>query len=397
MTTKPDQAHENHSESTPSTTYPTSTLRSTQVTRVKPSGVNKWFVYITLGLCVVFLFGILVRLANGAGSNEESGGTVSAFNDYEYTVIEGDEFSENSILSVPVSGLILTEPVGDLGLFEFFDEGAVTYGYEVKEQLRRAAEDESIKAIVLEVNSPGGTVGGANAISDGIEYYQQVTGNPVYTHITDLGASGGYWIAATTDMIFAETGSAVGSIGVIMGPFVTYNDVVAEGGVFGGVQTEGGIDYRYFTGGEYKDTGSPYRPLTEEEEEHWQTVLSNEYAIFVDHIARNRDLTPAFIRETVKAFPYETVRALELGLIDSIGSREDTYFALMASAGIPEDDYNVIQEEELFGFFDSLFSAEGLISWGSGAREGAAAKIPGCVLCNRPLVLYDRTYSLMSF
>jgi protease-4 len=304
---------------------------------------------------------------------------------YEYTVVEGDDTADASILAVPVSGIILTEPTSDAGIFDFLSEEGVTYGYDVKESLKRAAEDDSIKAVILEINSPGGTIPGSKAISDGVEYYRKATGNPVYAHITDVGASGGYWAAAATDRIYSEIGSEIGSIGVIMGPFKYYDGVMSEGSLFGSVETENGIESRYFTAGQYKDTGSPYRRLSEEEVAHWQRALDNEYARFVAHVATRRGLSEDTIRGTVKALPYETTRALALGLIDGEASREEATNALADAAGLEE--YNVIMEDPVMNVFDELFG--GVAGMSRGDRP-----VAGCSWCGKPLYLYDKTYRI---
>lgn len=307
---------------------------------------------------------------------------------YEYTVLDGDEFSANSILVIPITGVILTEGAGDAGFFDFLSEGGVTYGYDVKEKLKRAAENEDIQAVLLEINSPGGTIGGSKAIADGIEYYRQTTGNPVYSHITDIGASGAYWAAATTDMIVAEAGATIGSIGVILGPFSYYDDIIAEGGILGGVETEGGITYRYFSAGQFKDTGSPYRQLTPDEERHWQTAVNNEYELFVDHVSAYRNMSRERIVNDIKALPYENKRALELGLIDASGSRDETIEELAAAAGLEPEDYNVIREDLFVDFFTELFGEVRSLTPPSAAQSKA------CTWCNQPLMLYDSSYSL---
>ncbi|MFW5703498.1 MAG: S49 family peptidase [Patescibacteria group bacterium] len=337
----------------------------------------------------VYIF-VSMLLGNGESKQTTDETIVQNGVTYEYTIIQGDDWSDTSILSIPVTGIILTEQTTDVGFFNFLDEGGVTYGYSVKEELKRAADNPDVRAILLEINSPGGTIGGAKAISDGIRNYQEATGNPVYAHITDLGASGGYWAAASTDLIVADFGSAVGSIGVIQGPFRYYDDVVAEGGIFGGVETAGGIEYRYFTAGEYKDTGSPYRRLTEEEEDHWQTALNNEYELFVEHVSTSRDLSPGFIRERIKALPYETTRALELGLIDAVGSKDEALQQLATAAGLEPGTYNVIQEDIFVDFFSELFGAAGSLAPQPQTESGSRA----CSWCSKPLYLYDSSFML---
>ncbi|MCX7996591.1 MAG: S49 family peptidase [Patescibacteria group bacterium] len=343
------------------------------------------------GFLISFLIILAVYLffTSITGDQPRSSAPVRAGVDdsYEYDVIEGKSDAADSILSVPVQGIILTEPTTDAGIFDFLNEEGVTYGYSIKKKLIRAAEDPRIKAVMMEINSPGGTIPGAIAISDGIRYYQETTGNPVYSHITDLGASGAYWAAAETDFISADPGSTTGSIGVIYGPFRYFDGVIAESDFLSGIETENGISYRYFTAGQYKDSGSPYRQLSEEEQRHWQTSVNNEYERFVAHVSKARNLPRDRIVRTIKALAYENTRALELGLIDAEASREDAYKRLAEKAGLVE--YNVLQETQRFGFFEKIFGQVRLL-----VPQPAVQQQKACSWCNAPLYLYDRTFSV---
>jgi protease IV len=304
---------------------------------------------------------------------------------YEYRVIRGEGVSLNKLLQISVNGVILTEATSVAGPFDFLEEG-VTYGYDVKETLRRAADDPTIKGIFLTINSPGGTIPGSKAISDGVQQYKKRTGNPVYSHIRDVGASGAYWAAVSTDRVFMDTGSIVGSIGVLMGPFTYYNNPVEEGSFLGSVTTEGGIEHTYFTGGQYKDTGSPYRRLTEEERAHWQRSINNEYGVFVTHVSRYRKIPESTIVNTIKALPYDSIEAKQLRLVDEIGSEDTALQALADKAGLG-DNYQLIYEQRKGDFFTSLFSV-------AVSRQKPQASTV-CSLCNAPLFLYDRTYSML--
>lgn len=304
--------------------------------------------------------------------------------DYTYTFVRGKEYSDNKILNIPLNGMILTESTSVAGPFSFLEEG-VTYGYEVKDMFRRASENDEIKGVLLTINSPGGTIPGSQAISDGIKLYKEKTGKPVYAHIRDVGASGAYWAAVSTDKIFVDNGSLVGSIGVLMGPFTYYNNTLQEGGLLGGVTTEGGIEHTYITGGEYKDTGSPYRRMTPEERDHWQNSINNEYALFVNHVSASRHLSPDFIQNTVKALPYDGIQAKQLKLIDEIGNEDTALTALVDTLGLG-DDYELLTEKKKTDFLAEIFSAWTMI------QKPKAQSV--CSLCNTPLFLYDRTYSL---
>lgn len=328
---------------------------------------------IILILLAVFL---LPALFSDSGSGDPT---------YEYVHVKGDKTSTNRVLAVPVQGVILTEEAVIPNPLDFLQNTGITYGYSVKESLLRAAQDPTIRAVLIQINSPGGTIPGSKAISDGILAYKEQTGNPVYVHIREIGASGGYWASVVGDKVLADTGSMIGSIGVIMGPFKYYNDVIEEGSILGGVTTENGIENTMFSAGEYKDTGSPYRPLTEEERVHWQTALDNEYEIFVDHVSRYRNLEREVIINDIKALPYENERALELGLIDEIATEEETLSQLLTVSSLSEDDYQLINEHKRGDVFNEVFSV---------FLQTKSPKVStSCLLCGSPLFLYDSTYT----
>lgn len=270
-------------------------------------------------------------------------------NPFSYSPIYGSGY--NSLLSIKVSGPITGSDQGSLG--PFADVSAS--GYYIKQQLQAAADDDSIKGVILEVSSPGGTIYGARAIADGVTYYKEHTGKPVYAYVEGLAASGGYWAIAPTDKIIADYGSDVGSIGVIMGPFQYYDGVIAEDGglLGGGIVTQNGIESTYFTAGTSKDMGSPYRRLTPSEVQNLQQAVNNEYENFVAYVAEHRKISAETIKDTIGALAYDNKSALELKLIDNTGSRDAAYAELAKAAGI-EDDYQIVQEDYIPTFLETI-------------------------------------------
>jgi protease IV len=273
--------------------------------------------------------------------------------DSSYTYASGDGY--NQLLSIKVNGAITG--ASDSTGTGLFSDGS-TSGYDVKDQLYAAAEDDTIHGVILEVNSPGGTIYGSRAIADGVKYYQQKTGNPVYTYVEGMAASGGYWAASATDKIIADYGSDIGSIGVIMGPFQYYNKVLSEDGglLYGGVVTQNGIESTYITAGKSKDAGNPYRKLTAEELASLQKAVNNEYDDFVAYVSKERGIPADTIRGTIGALAYDNKTALQYKLIDQIGSRQTAYDELAKEAGI-EDDYQIVEEEWIPSFIESLLAA----------------------------------------
>lgn len=291
---------------------------------------------------------------------------------YEYK--SGEVWSSNKFLSIDISGVIYNDKTNG-GLFA----GGGVGGYEIKEQLMAAAKDNSIAGVILEIDSPGGTVVGSKAISDGVKYYRDQTKKPIIAHVRGQAASGGYWVAAAADYIIADTGSITGSIGVIFGPFKYYDKVIEEGSLLGGsVVTQNGIETTYITAGGSKDVGSSYRRMSADEVAVLQQAINSEYDIFVNHVAERRKLDANKVRSQIKALFYSNAQSKELGLIDIVGSREDAYAELAKRAGVL--DYKIVQLEQPASFLSQFLGAQ------------KVEQTTTCGLCDRPLFIYGTNW-----
>jgi len=206
------------------------------------------------------------------------------------------------------------------------------------DQLDQAEEDESVKAIVLRVDSPGGTV----AASEEIAAYVKDCTKPVVVSVGDVGASGAYMISSQADEIWAMPGSAVGSIGVI-----------SEIPNVAGLMDKVGVEFQVITAGKYKDAGSPYRPLTDEERSLIQGEVDDAYDQFIGIVADGRDMTRPEVEELATGWAWNGDRAKELGLVDKIGTYSDALDSAAKRGGI-EGDYDVTTYEE---DFQDIFSS----------------------------------------
>jgi len=309
-------------------------------------------------LAFVFALAFFVVLVAIASNEETAISPVKLAYDYQ----SGDVNSKNKLLQIPIHGVILTEKSTDQ-LSDFF-ETSITYGYAVKDVIKKAAKDEDIKGIFLHIDSPGGTVGGAKAIADGIQEYRQATGKPVYAYISGTAASGGYWAAVAADRIIADTGSSVGSIGVIFGPFKYYDTVTSEdGGIFsGGVVTEKGIQTTYITAGRSKDIGNPYRQLTEEETASLQESVNDVYQVFVDQVASGRGISRDEVITNLGAMIYSEKQAISRKMIDAVGTRDEVEKELVSQSGISSDDYQIVSVASIGSVWNSLLGVSQLWS-----------------------------------
>ncbi|WP_148863177.1 signal peptide peptidase SppA [Marinobacter fonticola] len=176
--------------------------------------------------------------------------------------------------------------------------------------LRDAFEAPDAKAIVLRINSPGGSPVQSGYINDEIERLRQVhPDKKVYAVIADIGASGAYYIAAAADEIYADKASLVGSIGVVAGGFG-----------FTGLMDKVGVDRRLYTSGEHKAFLDPFSPEEPEEVSFWNEVLDTTHQQFIEQVREGRGDRLKDSKELFSGLIWTGEQALGLGLVDGLGS-----------------------------------------------------------------------------
>ncbi len=300
------------------------------------------------------LFAVGLGIGLGGGWTDNLGTSERTEPDV-YVTIEGDTDNPNRLLSVPVAGVILGHPQDGYG--GLFGLAGFSFGYEIRQQLLDAAEDASIKGVLIHMQTPGGTIFGSRAILDGIRSYRETTGKPVVVYIEGLAASGGVMAMVGADAIWADYGSFVGSIGVL-GPELTYfdNPTATDGGLFGGgIVTEGGIEHTQISAGRGKDLGNPFRRPSFEEIRTLQTGVDNEYAQFVELVAEARGIDAAVIRDEMGAQIFDNQTAEGYGLIDGTRNYEASLQDLAERAAV--DSYQVVEPAlEPTGFWRTFMS-----------------------------------------
>src|SRR3989339_1578623 len=227
---------------------------------------------------------------------------------------------KDKILIIDISGIISEEEKrGIAGI-----SGEPDMVARIKEELKMAAKDKRIKAVILRINSPGGTVTASDMIYHEIEQFKKKTNNKVIACIMDLGASGGYYVAVSADRIVAHPTTVKGSIGVIM----------LNLSVEGLLQKIGVKDTSIKTG-EHKDMGSPLKTMTEEERKIFQGILDNMYERFLSVIAENRkELNQEKLKPLADGRLYTARQALDYGLIDQIGYLDEDIDLAKNEAGL---------------------------------------------------------------
>ncbi len=240
----------------------------------------------------------------------------------EEQTVEGS--GRAKILLLDVSGFLSEEGVSP-GLVIGTAPPRVPLLVRLREELQKAAGDPDVRALVVRINSPGGTVTAADIICRELESWKRETGRPVVAVMLDVAASGGYYVALAADTIVAHPTSVTGSIGVIM------ISLSAEG-----LMQKIGLSAATIKSGERKDMGSPFRALTGEERKIFQSVIDDLYAQFVAKLAASRRLPPETARAIADGRIYSAQQALELKLVDRVGYMPDALDAARRAAGVAD-------------------------------------------------------------
>lgn len=200
--------------------------------------------------------------------------------------------------------------------------GEIADSSEVLDQLEAAAQSKRVKAVVLYIDSPGGSVATAQDIYRSIDRLRET--KPVVAAIGNVGASAAYYVALAANEIWAEPGSLTGSIGVI------YEQLNISG-----LAGRLGVEREVVTAGSFKDTGNMWRKATTEEHRMLRALLNDIYAQFLDVVRLRRGLDETQIRAVSEGRVWTGRQALEHHLIDSIGSWQDAARRAAELAGLP--------------------------------------------------------------
>ena len=223
-------------------------------------------------------------------------------------------------------------------------EGVIITPKIVVPQLKKFADDDSIKAIVLHVNSPGGGVAASEEIYREVKRIRDEKKKRIVASIESVGASGAYYISSATNKIYADKGSVVGSIGVIA-EWVNYGDLLHWAK----------LKDVTLKAGEFKDTGSPTRDLTPAEKEYLQSLIDDMHTQFIQAVADGRKMKAEDIRAIANGKVWTGGQALGLKLIDQEGDFEAAVKDTAKSVGIKGEPVLVRPERERKTVLDLLF------------------------------------------
>lgn len=241
--------------------------------------------------------------------------------------VPSEDLVGGNVAVVPIKGAITTGGDGD------FLEDRGTDSETIVGWIKEADKDEATKAIILEIDSPGGSPVATDEIARAVKE----TNKTVVAVIRESGTSGAFWIATSADYVIANRMSLTGSIGVI-GSHLE----------FAGLLEDYNVTYRRLVSGKYKDAGSRWKEMTPEEQELFQKLLDEVHWEFVKEIATSRNLPIEKISELAHGFVFTGAQAKELGLIDALGNKDDAVKYIEQKLDIKAELYEFEPSKTIF-------------------------------------------------
>ncbi|HXF93501.1 MAG TPA: signal peptide peptidase SppA [Nitrospiraceae bacterium] len=244
----------------------------------------------------------------------------------------------------------------------------------LKEELTKAAKDDKVKAVVIRINSPGGTVTASDIVYHELKTFKTARKIPIVASIMDVGASGGYYIAASADAILAHPSSVTGSLGVIM---LTINAR--------GLLEKVGVEATAVTSGPRKDMGSPFRAMTPEERAIFQGVIDSFYQRFLTVVQEGRpNLSMDQIKKLADGRIYSGEQAKAVGLVDDVGYLEQAIETAKKRAGLK--DARVVAYRRPGEYQNNIYSR--LFGFGHGLAGMANLDLLSLVRGGTPQFMY---------
>ncbi len=291
-------------------------------------------------LCCVVLFFSLMGLfvVKGTLTTQVEDESVEKLTEI---VIEGT--GTDKILLIPLKGVITGQSSKKL----FQETPSIVDS--VKQQLEQAQDDKDIKAVILEINSPGGGITASDIIYKEVLEFKEKTNKKVIVSMQDVAASGAYYISAAADKIISHPTTITGSIGVIM-PLINIANLVEKYG----------IEDNSIKSGDMKSIGSPLKKMSDEERKVLYDIVDEMYTRFVNIIAVGRNMEIEEIRKLADGRIYTGKQALDNGLVDQLGYIDDAITLAKDIAGLKEA--KIIKYKRMFnlakifaGSMDSLY------------------------------------------
>ncbi len=256
----------------------------------------------------------------------------------EVEVEPGKGWSQPKIAIIEVEGMLMNARSG--GLLQPTENKLSLF----TQQMQAAAKDKNVRAVVLRINSPGGTVTCSDTMYEIIKQFRAQTHKPVISSTQEVCASGAYYVACGSDVIVANPTSVIGSIGVIFDTFDA-----------SGAMAKLGIRSETIKSGPLKDMGSPFKPLDPEARTVMQGMIDEYYARFVGVVRDNRKLSDAArIKLATDGRVFSGDQAQALGLVDRVGRLEDALALARQMSNSP--GAKVIMYKRPYGYSGSIYA-----------------------------------------
>lgn len=259
---------------------------------------KKW---IWIGMVVLFIMALMVGILSDVKKDDNAirGGT-------DYVAV------------IRIDGAIVGGPRNDV----LFGASGMTTSEQIMYEMEKARKDSRAKAVLIRINSPGGSTGATQEIAEEMDKIKSA-GKPIIISMGDTCASAGYWIASKGDYIFANPATLTGSIGVYM----EYTNVEE-------LMNKLGIHSEKIKSGEHKDIMSMYRPMTPEENQMIQQMVDDIYAQFVSTVADGRQMDIEKVKKIADGRILTGKQAMDLGLVDAMGNYYDALSYAGGRAGL---------------------------------------------------------------
>ncbi|MFZ8802027.1 MAG: signal peptide peptidase SppA [Candidatus Calescibacterium sp.] len=225
-------------------------------------------------------------------------------------------------------------------------EDTILSSEKIVNDLRNLEKSDFVKAIILRINSPGGTIGASQEIYLELKRFKEKTGKKLVCSIENVGASGAYYVSLACDKVIALPGSIVGSIGVIS-LFFTVEDLLKY------LKVKPYI----VKSGKFKDTGSPFRQPNEQDMKYLEDIVVKLFQQFKKDVVEVRPALKDKIDEIADGRVFTGKEALELGLIDYVGTFSDAVTVAKELAGIKEEPKLIFPEKRKIPFLDDILKS----------------------------------------
>ncbi|MEA1986229.1 MAG: signal peptide peptidase SppA [Candidatus Marinimicrobia bacterium] len=231
---------------------------------------------------------------------------------------------------------------GDIGIVTV--EGIIIKSDKFISQLKRYGKNNSIKGIIIVVNSPGGSSATSQEMFEMVKYVKSKYSKPIYVSMKSVAASGGYYIALGADSIFALPSTMTGSIGVIM-DFPEWEKAL----------NKIGVKMNVIKSGKLKDSGSPYREFNNSDKEYFQELVNDVYSQFINDVSNSRNIPLVEVKKLAKGQVFTGMQAMKNNLIDEIGTTQDVIDIMAGRLNLGANPKIIKPKKEKITLIDVLF------------------------------------------